>query len=120
MAQLFFMDLYTYVYIYVIGISAELCCGGVAGAKQVGLSGSVHTGHGRDACTLVALGERVRCTASVALLHGIYLGALWVGALFKVPLKILIWGILIKVPLIYYNLEHFGQTASNSKDFRAF
>jgi hypothetical protein len=57
---------------------------------------------------------------SHALVHGIHLGALWTGALFKVPLKVLIWGILIKVPLIYYNLGQFGQTASNSKDFGAF
>jgi hypothetical protein len=55
-----------------------------------------------------------------SLVHGIHLGALWAGALFKVSLKVLIWGILIKMPLIYYNLGHFGQTASNSKDFGAF
>jgi hypothetical protein len=42
------------------------------------------------------------------LVHGIYLGALCAGALLKVPLKVLIWDILIKVPLIYYNLGHFG------------
>jgi hypothetical protein len=56
----------------------------------------------------------------VALVHGIHLGALWAEALFKVPLKVLIWGILVKVPLIHYNLGHFDQTASNSKKIGAF
>jgi hypothetical protein len=47
------------------------------------------------------------------LVHSRDFGALLVGALFKVPVKVLIRGTLIKMPLIYDNLGHFAQSASN-------
>jgi hypothetical protein len=51
---------------------------------------------------------RMRFREGNSLVHVIQLGALCAGALFKVPLKVLIWGILNKVPLIHHNLGHFG------------
>jgi hypothetical protein len=46
-----------------------------------------------------------RFTVGMTLVHGMHLGAIWAGAFFKVPQKIRIWGILIKIPLIH---TYFG------------
>jgi hypothetical protein len=61
------------------------------------VAGGLHHGHVQFVAAAVDLGE----ADGGALVHGMQLGALWAGAVFKVPQKVLIWGILIKVPLIH-------------------
>jgi hypothetical protein len=46
-------------------------------------------------------GQYHRLPDEPALVHGMCLGALSAEALFKVPQKVLIWGTLIELPLIY-------------------